>query len=190
MGTPQYYDTNNPLKLGGIIYTFYQQDNDSVLYKTCRMKELEEIGTFRPDSLTAKYFNIIVKESIKAEFNYLINYLKPLNDGRLPTTYRDPETIGCNLLGTWIAILTDSIGKRHYFNFPVYNLPNEIESLCRNIYSTGYPDSSRHSIFHNHINTDSIVESTLKLKTMESIELFQEPRTNIKFIPPRFIPKK
>ena len=72
MGTPQYYDTNNPLKLGGIIYTFYQQDNDSVLYKTCRMKELEEIGTFRPDSLTAKYFNINVKESIKAEFNYLI----------------------------------------------------------------------------------------------------------------------
>lgn len=188
LGAPQYIDSTDFPGIGGIIYVSYLQDNDSALVKTCMMKELVEQGIYPSDSLTAKYFYVALTDSIQGQFNYFINYLKPINDGRLPSTYRDPETIGCNLLGTWIAILTDSLGNRHYFNFPIYNLPNEIETLCENIYMLGYPDINEPGVSYKHINTDSIVRSTLKLKSMDSIELVPRMKSNIKFTPPDIQP--
>jgi len=184
LGVPQYIDTADLSKIGALIYVLYEQDNDSAFFKTCMMKELVENGIYPSDSLTAKYFYKTLQDNEKIQFKYFIDYLKPLKDGRLPNTHRDPETIGCNLLGTWIAILTDSLGKRHYFNFPIYNLPKEIEDLCRNIYITAYPDTNRLSINYQYINTDSIVASTLQLKSMDSIELAPRIKSRIKFTPP------
>lgn len=188
IGPPQYIDTADFSKIGGLIYVSYEEDSDSALFKTCMMKELIEQGTYPSDSLTAKYFYVALLDSQRTKFNYFINYLKPLSDGRLPSTYRDPEKIGCNLLGTWMAILTNSLGERHYFNFPIYNLPKEIETLCESIYITSYQSMNSSGISYRHINTDSIVEATLKLKSMDSIELAPRIKSKLKFTPPEIQP--
>ena len=187
LGAPQYLDTNDFNKIGCIIYSSYKLGQDSIFIKTCMDPKLVYEGEYPLDSLTAKYFNYHLSDTLKQYLEFFSNYLDTINDGRLPGNYRDPEMIGCNLLGTWLTILTDKNGNRHYYNFAIHNLPKPIELLCNNIYELGLPDSTRISAVIQIINTDSLAKNILELSTMKDIELAPKIKTRIKFTPPDIV---
>lgn len=184
LGAPQYLDTNDLSKIGCIVYSAYQLGQDSIFIKTCMNSKLVYEGEYPSDSLTAVYFSTKLNDTFKNNLSFFINYLDTVKDGRLPDNYRDPETIGCNLLGTWLTVLTDKKGVRHYYNFAIHNLPKPIEQLCNDIYELGLPDSTRQNATTEIINTDSLAKSILQLPTMKDIELAPKVKTRIKFTPP------
>jgi hypothetical protein len=188
LGAPQYLDTSNTGKIGGVIYALYEEGCDSILLKSCMMRELFKFGIYPSDSLTATYFYHYAEDSFKEQLNYFINYLKPLKDGRLPGNYRSMNNIGCNLLGTWLAILTDSAGNRQYYNFSTHNLPAPVMAVCHQVYMLGIPGPAKQAINYCDINTDSIVTAVLKLPSMDSIELIRKQGPYLRFTPPDIVP--
>src|SRR5690606_8767170 len=126
LGAPQYLDTNDLSKIGCIIYSAYQLGQDSIFIKTCMNPKLVYEGEYPSDSLTAVYFSTKLNDKFKNNLSFFISYLDTVKGGRLPGNYRNPENIGCNLMGTWLTVLTDKKGVRHYYNFAIHNLPEPI----------------------------------------------------------------
>lgn len=184
LGLADHFDTNEFSKVGGPVYVRYQQGADSMLLKSNMTEELVREGLFDADKQRVTYTHQHVNDSLEQDFQYVIDYLKPMRDGRLPDNYRNADMIVCNLLGTWLVVLTYPNQERHYYNYAVHNLPAPLRRMTATIYETALRNISKRSIDTSPINTDSIVAAILKLPCMDSIELAPKVKTRLRFTPP------
>lgn len=189
LGSPEYIDTTDVSKIGGIIYATYETNQDSVFIKSCMDPRFVYDGVYPADGLKATYFKTSLTDTLKKNLTLFINYLDTLKDGRLPGNYRDPETIGCNLMGTWLAVFTSKKGIKHYYNFSFHHLPKPIEETCRAIYLLSLPNQTRLTLNRVHIDTDSMTQAILRLPSMRDIELAPKIKSTLKFTPPEIEPQ-
>ncbi|MFZ4800056.1 MAG: hypothetical protein ACOYMA_21380 [Bacteroidia bacterium] len=172
VGLPDNIDTNNLKKIGADLYIRFDQNSDSVLVKVGSYFLPSEDGLFHFGT-GSKYYKLKITNEQKTKIEYISNYFLSKNDGTI-SKKRQAHNVGCNLLGTWAAIYTDSIGTKHFYNFEMNGLPKQLESTCQDFYfkasSNELPSNFQ---IVDKLNTDSIMNYLLLQKSMKDIPILR-----------------
>lgn len=172
VGLPDNIDTINLKKIGADLYIRIDQNSDSALVKVGSYFSPSEDGLFHFGT-ASKYYKLKISNEQKTKMDYISNYFRTKNDGTI-SIKRQVHNVGCNLLGTWAAIYTDSIGTKHFYNFEMNGLPKQLKSVCEDFYfmasSNELPTNFQ---IVNSLNTDSIMNYLLLQNSMKDIPILR-----------------
>ena len=167
-------DTSN---LGAECYFNYDQNSDSIIAKVCGISSTD-FGIYPTG---CHYFYQPITDAYKQQFNFLIDHLRPLKNGKIIDFSKyDKRAHSCDEFGVWMAIITDSLDQRHYFIFNCIDIPGPIHDLCWGLFSQALKNKND-TLTGKYINTDSIVQSSFKLLHKDFEELNPKP------LPPEII---
>jgi hypothetical protein len=172
IGLPDNIDTNNLKKIGADLYIRFDQNSDSLLVKVGSYFKPSEDGLFHFET-KSKYYKLKITNEQKSKLAYIANYFLSKKDGTI-SKKRGVNKVGCNLLGTWAAIYTDSSGKKHFYNFEMNGLPQQLESICEDFYFKASSNELPANINNiDPLNTDSIMNYLLLQKSMKDIPILK-----------------
>lgn len=172
IGLPDNIDTNNLKKIGANLYIRFDQNSDSLLIKVGSYFTPSKDGLFHFGT-KSKYYKLKVTNEQESKLAYISNYFLSKKDGTI-SKKRGVNEVSCNLLGTWAAIYTDSIGKKHFYNFEMKGLPQQLESICEDFYIKASSNELPANInYIETLNTDSIMNNLLLQKSMKDIPILR-----------------
>lgn len=156
----------NYISRAGAEKYFSYHFEDSIQLKLCKQRDNfgEIIYPFNCD-----YYLQPAGHEIKSKMRFFANYVENLKSGKLiPDRLED---YNCCVFGGWLAIYTNKLNERKYFIFDCYGLPDSIHALCIELNSHSKINTSTFKKVTNNINTDSIVQSSLKYLEKDLREL-------------------
>lgn len=184
IGSPEIIDTLNLMKIGAPRYYVIDSNMDSVLMKSYDVINQQTGDVEYP--ITSTYHKIALPLSTKSALDSIIPYLKSLPNGQLPGTKRPKGYHSCHSFSGWIAILTDGLGKKHYYTFTNYNINPHLKQLRDDLIQASHSRQSHPSQPNlPYINTDSLVCYCENEVHIDFGEVMPPPlKSTVKFTPP------